>query len=155
MDRMSAITTQRMAIFNLYYTAQDSGRNLANAFSSRLTPKATFTVIKQQGFFFKRHQLYPNCVATFQQSRLILFGDIAQNSGPTSNKQLNDGDDICHLDFQLDGKGIKVCQLNVRSHPRHFDEIQALVRVNKFDIFLVCETWLNSTWQDSEIDIDG
>ena len=38
---------------------------------------------------------------------------------------------------------------------RHFDEIQTLIQVNSFDIFLMTETWLNSTWGDNLINIDG
>ena len=60
-----------------------------------------------------------------------------------------------HLNFKLDDKGLKVCHLNVQSLPAHLDEIQALIQVNRFDLFLMTETWLNSTWEDNLINIDG
>lgn len=96
----------------------------------------------------------PNSVATFQLSRLILSGDISTNPRPpTTDTQVNESKD--HLNFKLNDKGLKVCHLNVRSLPAHFDEIQALIQVNSFDIFLMTETWLNSTWEDNLINIDG
>lgn len=119
----------------------------------RFTSKA-LSVINRNGFHKSRHLLLPNCMATFQISRLILSGDISTNPGPpTTETQVNESKD--HLNFKLNNKGLKVCHLNVRSLPAHLDEIQALIQVNGFDLFLMTETWLNSTWEDNLINIDG
>ena len=119
----------------------------------RFTSKA-LNVINRNGFHKSRHLLQPNCVATFQISRLILSGDISTNPGPpTTDTDVNVSKD--HLNFKLNNKGLKVCHLNVRSLPAHLDEIQALIQINGFDLFLMTETWLNSTWEDTLINIDG
>jgi len=117
------------------------------------TSKA-LSVINCNGFHKSRHLLLPNSVATFQLLWLILLGDISTNPGPpTTDTQVNESKD--HLNFKLNDKGLKVCHLNVRSLPAHFDEIQAFIQVNHFDIFLMTETRLNSTWEDNLINIDG
>lgn len=110
--------------------------------------------IKCQGYQTTRIKFYSNSVATFQLSRIILSGDVSPNPGPTNSCQPTSVAD--HLHFrQLSDKGLKVCHLNVRSLPNHLDEIHALVLSNNFDLFLMSETWLNSTYDNSEIELDG
>ena len=97
-----------------------------------------------------------NIDVTFQLPRLLLLsGDISTNPGRINGTQANVTENLDHLNFQLEGKGLKIYHLNVRSFPRHLDEIQTLIRVNNFDLFLMCESWLNDTWLDSAINIDG
>ena len=56
--------------------------------------------------------------------------------------------------FPFNVKGLRCCHLNVRSLPPHLDEVTALIRFKKLDIFAISETWLNSTWNDHELNID-
>ena len=44
-------------------------------------------VYRVKGYLRARVSRYPNSASTFQISRLIISGDIAENPGPTLNKQ--------------------------------------------------------------------
>ena len=46
-----------------------------------------FKVYRVKGYLRARVSRYPNSASTFQISRLTISGDIAENPGPTSNKQ--------------------------------------------------------------------
>ena len=37
----------------------------------------------------------------------------------------------------------------------HLDEVGTLILLNNLDVFAVSETWLNSTWNDHELNIQG
>lgn len=84
---------------------------------------------------------------------LLLCGDISCNPGPDGRNDTVHG--TKHPCFQLREKGLKLCHLNVRSLPRHFEEIKMLMLINNFDLFAMSETWLNSTWSDPELEIDN
>lgn len=55
------------------------------------------------------------------------------------------------LPLQLKEKVLKVCHLNVRSLPCHYEETKLMVLANKFDLFAVSESWLNSAYTNSEV----
>ena len=57
--------------------------------------------------------------------------------------------------FPFKAKGLRCCRLNVRSLPVHLDEVGTLILLNNLDVFAVSETWLNSTWNDHELNIQG
>ena len=72
---------------------------------------------------------------------IIAAGDVSPNPGWTCSA--------------LNQKGLKIAHLNVRSLPRHFDEFKILMHDNPFDVICLTETWLNSTWTDSELELNG
>ena len=96
------------------------------------------------GFFEKLvPSLYP-----FQD-----FGVVSPNPGPGGtrpNTNLSQGPR-----FPFKAKGLRCCHLNVRSLPVHLDEVGTLILLNNLDVFAVGETWLNSTWNDHELNIQG
>lgn len=55
----------------------------------------------------------------------------------------------------LNSPGLKIAHLNIRSLPKHLDEFKILMADNPFDVMCLSETWLNSTWSDTELHIDG
>ena len=57
--------------------------------------------------------------------------------------------------FPFKAKGLRCCRLNVRSLPVHLDEVGTLILLKNLDVFAVSETWLNSTWNDHELNIQG
>ena len=74
-------------------------------------------------------------------SLLLLWGDICPNPGWAYSV--------------LNSPGLKIAHLNTRSLPKHLDEFKILVADNPFDVICLSETWLNSTWSDNELHIDG
>lgn len=84
---------------------------------------------------------------------LLLCGDISSHPGPDGRGETVHG--TKHPYFQLKENGLKLCHLNVRSLPRHFEEIKMLMLMNDFDLFAMSETWLSSTWTDPELAIDN
>ena len=84
---------------------------------------------------------------------LLVCGDISSHPGPDGRGETIHG--TKHPYFQLNEKGLKLCHLNVRSLPRHFEEIKMLMLMNDFDLFAMSETWLSSTWTDPELAIDN
>ena len=116
---------------------------------------------KHRLFLSIRLRYYHNSDASFQLECLLSCGDIGSNPGPTndevnrSNRSSNSSNSTCgNLPFPFNAKGLRCCHLNVRSLPPHFDEVTTLIRLNKLDIFAISETWLNSTWNDHELNID-
>lgn len=113
-----------------------------------------YRTVKRKGYNKKRIVFFPNSVATFRLPRLRQSGDISTNPGPTtSNNSVNIEAD--HPRFQLSDKGLKICHLNVRSLPSYRDETQALIQLNNFDLTLMSETWLNSSWDVNYIGAIG
>ena len=74
-------------------------------------------------------------------SLLFLSGDICPNPGGTYSV--------------LNSPGLKIAHLNIRSLPKHLDGFKILMADNPFDVVCLSETWLNSTWSDTELHIDG
>ena len=74
-------------------------------------------------------------------SLLLLSADICPNPGWTYSV--------------LNSPGLKIAHLNIRSLPKHLDEFKILMADNPFDVMCLSETWLNSTWSDIEVHIDG
>ena len=72
---------------------------------------------------------------------IILSGDVSPNPGWSSSK--------------LQQPGLKVAHLNIRSLPKHLDELRLLLQENPFDVICLNETWLNSSWRDAELSISG
>ena len=72
---------------------------------------------------------------------IILSGDVCPNPG------------WCNSGLQQ--PGLKVAHLNIRSLPKHLDELRILVQENPFDVLCLNETWLNSSWRDAELSISG
>ena len=117
--------------------------------------------LKRRRFLSTRLRYYHNSDASFQLERLLLCGDIESNPGPANDEvnrlyiSSNSSNSTCgNLAFPFNAKGLRCCHLNVRSLPPHFDEVTTLIRFNKLDIFALSETWLNSTWNDLELNID-
>ena len=73
----------------------------------------------------------------------LLCGDIEENPGPITKPNNN----------------LSVCHWNVNSIPSHtFQEIavlQSFVAVHKFDIICVSKTFLNNTYEDNDLNLDG
>lgn len=57
--------------------------------------------------------------------------------------------------FPFKAKGLRCCHLNVRSLPVHLNEVGTLILLNYLDIFAVSKTWLNSTWNNQGLNIQG
>ena len=117
--------------------------------------------LKRRQFLSTRLRYYHNSDASFQLKRLLLCGDIESNPGPANDEvnslylSSNSSNSTCgNLAFPFNAKGLRCCHLNVRSLPPHFDEVTTLIRFNKLDIFALSETWLNSTWNNHELNID-
>ena len=72
---------------------------------------------------------------------VLLSGDVSPNPG------------WCHVN--LNRPGLKIGQLNIRSLPKHINELKILLLDNPFHIMCLNETWLNSSWTDSELHIEG
>ena len=52
-------------------------------------------------------------------------------------------------------RGLKIGHLNVCSLTKNFEEVESLLTNNHFDIFTMCETRLNDSIGDAEIEISG
>ena len=74
-------------------------------------------------------------------SLLLLSGDICPNPGWAYPV--------------LNSPGLKIAHLNIRSLPKHLDEFAILMADNPFDVMCLSETWLNSSWSDNELRIEG
>ena len=98
---------------------------------------------------------YSNHTATFNVELLTEHGDVSPNPGPAADVDNNVERDVTYPKFSFGSKGLRLGHLNVRSLPKHLDEIKTFVRLNNMDIFAVNETWLNSTWNDHELAIDN
>ena len=89
---------------------------------------------------------YNNSTAKF---RLVikLIHDIETNPGPDSYS----------VNQQKNSTNIKIAHLNARSlkNRHHYLLIKETILSNKFDIFTVSETWLNSKITDLGIEISG
>jgi len=111
---------------------------------------------------FKRSGYSPTAViyyghhcASFKLELIALHGDVSSNPSPLArNDTTNETSTISnnsHPTFPIKSKGLKVCHLNVRSLPRHLEEVKTLMNLNDFDVFAMSKTWLNSTWSDCVI----
>ena len=91
---------------------------------------------------------YDNSTSTFSLI-LQLLHDVETNPGPTLNYSTNG--------FDKTNGNVSIAHLNVRSLKcrDHYVLVKETVLANRFDIFTVSETWLNSTVQDLEIEIPG
>ena len=72
---------------------------------------------------------------------VLLSGDVCPNPG-WSYENLN-------------RPGLKIGHLNIRSLPKHMDELKIPLHDNPFHVMYLNETWLNSSWTDSELQIEG
>ena len=72
---------------------------------------------------------------------LLAAGDISPNPGWTYSS--------------LNSAVLKVGHLNIRSLPKHLDELKIFLQDNPFDILCLSETWFNETWTDTELYVDG
>ena len=52
-------------------------------------------------------------------------------------------------------RGLLTCSLNAPSLRKHKDELEALMRENKIDIFTINETKLDSKTEDEQVPIPG
>ena len=81
---------------------------------------------------------YGNHCASFN-IKLITHGAVSSNPGPLArNDTTNENSTISnnsHPTFLIKLKGLKVCHLNVRSLPRHLEEVKTLMNLNDFDVF--------------------
>ena len=72
---------------------------------------------------------------------LLQTGDVAPNPGWSYSA--------------VNRPGLKVTHLNIRNLPKHLDELKILLHDNPFDTVCLNETWLNVSWTDSELNIEG
>ena len=74
---------------------------------------------------------------------ILLCGDIEENPGPKTKPNDN----------------LSVCHWNVNSIPSHnFQKIAVLesfVAMHKFDIICISETFLNNTYEDNDLNLNG
>ena len=108
---------------------------------------------RDRRFLAARIPLYPNSSVHFNATRLVISGDVSPNPGPGGtrpNTNLSQGPR-----FPFKAKGLRCCHLNVRSLPVHLDEVGTLILLDNLDVFAVSETWLNFTWNDHELNIQG
>ena len=91
---------------------------------------------------------YANSTSTFRPV-IQLLHDVELNPGPAN---CSSGDKS-----EKSNGNVKIAHLNVRSLKcrEHFVLVKNAVLENKFDIFTVSETWLNSSVTDLEIEIPG
>ena len=71
-----------------------------------------------------------------------------------------DSEGLCPVDLiksELCGyyKFLKVAQLNVRSLPKHVDELRCLIYNVEFDVFAITESWLNDNVPNDRVNISG
>ena len=152
---------QRLYIFYISYilirglspqTAFSDLNNISNSFYAgkiASTPQLSSTLLKVKAKnktteisasmkLAKLSRLVQYCSLA---SLLLLSGDICSNPGWTYPV--------------LNSPGLKVAHLNIRSLSKHLDEFKILMVDNPFDVMCLSETWLNSTWSDTELHIDG
>ena len=79
---------------------------------------------------------------------LTEHGDVSPNPGPAADINNSVERDVTYPKFSFG-------HLNVRSLPKHLNEIKTFVHLNNMDIFAMNETWLNSTWNDHELAVDN
>ena len=74
---------------------------------------------------------------------VLLSGDVCPNPGWSY--------------ANLNRPGLKIGHLNIHMYslPKHMDELKILLHDNPFHIMCLNETWLNSSWTDSELQIEG
>ena len=72
---------------------------------------------------------------------ILLSGDVSPNPG--------------WINSSLQKPGLKIGHLNIRSLPKHLDELRIFLQENPFDVFCLNETWLNSSWYDGELIVEG
>ena len=91
---------------------------------------------------------YANSTSTFRPV-IQLLHDVELNPGPANCSSGNKS--------EKSNSNVKIAHLNVRSLKcrEHFVLVKYAVLENKFDIFTVSETWLNSSVTDLEIEIPG
>ena len=74
---------------------------------------------------------------------ILLYGDIEENPSPKTKPDSN----------------LSACHLNVNSIPSHnFQKIAVLesfVEMHKFDIICISETFLNNTYEDNHLNLNG
>ena len=90
---------------------------------------------------------YNNFTATFRPMLKLMF-DIELNPGPS---------DYCVDARKKNINNVKIAHLNVRSLKcrDHFVLVKETVKSNKFDVFTIFESWLDSSVSDLEIEIPG
>ena len=111
---------------------------------------------RSRRFLAARIPLYPNSSVHFSATRLVVSGDVSPNpglGGTRPNTNLSQGSS-----FSFQSKRIALlsfeCEV-ITSLPVHLDEVGTLILLNNLDVFAVSETWLNSTWNDHELNIQG
>ena len=72
-----------------------------------------------------------------------------KNSGCIKSQDTNAGVLVNNIQY------LTIGHLNVRSLLPKIDEIRCVLNSYNFDVFAVCESWLNQTIMDSEIVVDG
>ena len=78
---------------------------------------------------------YSNHTATFNVELLTEHGDVSPNPGPAADVNNSVERDVTCPKFSFGSKGLRLGHLNVRSLPKHLDEIKTFVRLNNMDIF--------------------
>ena len=91
---------------------------------------------------------YDNATSVFRPI-IQLLHDVELNPGPANCSTTNE--------FEKSTGNVKIAHLNVRSLKcrEHFVLVKEAILENKFDIFTISETWLNSSVTDLEIEIPG
>ena len=105
-------------------------------------------LFEAKGYFRSRASRYPNSTSTFQLIRLNVSGDIILNPRPSNFKLQS---------HNMKASNVKIAHLNVRSlkSREHFILVKDTMLANRFDVFTVSETWLDSTVTNLELEIPG
>ena len=150
---------QRLYIFCISYflirglsppTASNDLNNVSNSFYAGKiisSPQLSSTLLKAKNktteisTTMKLAKLFRLVQYWSLASLLLLSGDICPNPGWASSV--------------LNSCGLKIAHLNIRSLPKHLDEFKIFMTVNPLNVICLSETWLNSTWSDNALHIDG
>ena len=98
----------------------------------------------------KRTASYPQIPSLDCPTTLLVFmlkcGDVHPHPGPSTDT----------IDFScLNGKGLHFLHLNIRSLPNKIDELRTIIHNTKAAVVGISESWLDHTFTDEEIRIDG
>ena len=98
----------------------------------------------------KRTASYPQIPSLDCPATLLVFmqkcGDVNPHPGPSTDT----------IDFPcLNGKGLHFLHSNIRSLPNKIDELRTIIHNRKAAVVGISESWLDHTFTDEEIRIDG
>ena len=122
--------------------------------------KSWYIRVKRRRFLRRRLPYSANGTASFNPSLLEnnLSGDIHPHPGPNSTSNSSSTSTNTNISFPCNTKSnIRIAHLNIRSlkSREHFTLLKDSVVSNSFDIFMISETWLDSSVNNESIHIPG